>query len=284
MRLVVPSDPVHSQRPDEHFADDAAAALDLGIPVTLLDHDAVVAGDVGRAATCFPPDDDVVYRGWMVDADRYDALDEAARRVGAHLRTSGAAYRRAHELPGWYRAVAAHTPATVWTRGTSVDDLVAAARPLSGGPAVLKDYVKSLKHDWDEAAFVPDVADEARLRAVAGRFLERRADGFTGGFALRRFEEFEGDEVRTWWIDGRCALITAHPDTPGSVDAAVPVDRFADSIVALRCRFVTADVVRRRDGVWRIVEVGDGQVSDRPVSAPAHELLQALSPRNATDV
>jgi ATP-grasp domain, R2K clade family 3 len=31
--------------------------------------------------------------------------------------------------------------------------------------------------------------------------------------------------------------------------------------------FVTADLVKRSDGIWRVIEVGDGQVSDRPASA-----------------
>ncbi|MGH3858496.1 ATP-grasp domain-containing protein [Actinokineospora sp.] len=49
----------------------------------------------------------------------------------------------------------------------------------------------------------------------------------------------------------------------------------AELVVKLGCRFVTTDVVRRDDGAWRVVEVGDGQVSDRPgrsipISSSAH--------------
>ena len=33
--------------------------------------------------------------------------------------------------------------------------------------------------------------------------------------------------------------------------------------------FITVDLVRRSDGAWRVVEVGDGQVSDRPATATA---------------
>jgi hypothetical protein len=29
------------------------------------------------------------------------------------------------------------------------------------------------------------------------------------------------------------------------------------------------------DGIWRIVELGDGQVSDRPTTTPADELIPA---------
>ncbi|WP_280236823.1 ATP-grasp domain-containing protein [Nocardia cyriacigeorgica] len=32
--------------------------------------------------------------------------------------------------------------------------------------------------------------------------------------------------------------------------------------------FVTADFVQHTDGRWRIVELGDAQVSDRPITMP----------------
>jgi hypothetical protein len=43
-----------------------------------------------------------------------------------------------------------------------------------------------------------------------------RDDVFTGGFVLRRWEDFASAEARTWWVDGACRLVTAHPDTPAT--------------------------------------------------------------------
>jgi hypothetical protein len=40
--------------------------------------------------------------------------------------------------------------------------------------------------------------------------------------------------------------------------------------------FVTVDFVLRADGVWRVVELGDGQVSDRPVTMAPEVLVAAL--------
>jgi hypothetical protein len=48
---------------------------------------------------------------------------------------------------------------------------------------------------------------------VASRFRQLRDDDFTGGFVLRRSETFACAEVRTWWVDGVCRLVGAHPDT-----------------------------------------------------------------------
>jgi hypothetical protein len=61
------------------------------------------------------------------------------------MRTSPAQYRQAHELPGWYpRASTAH-PGAAWTAGDAEQDFHAACARLVPGPAVLRDYVKSMK-------------------------------------------------------------------------------------------------------------------------------------------
>jgi hypothetical protein len=50
------------------------------------------------------------------------------------LRTSAAQYRQAHELPGWYAALAAVTPQSVWTAGDAHDDFQRACQELGAGP------------------------------------------------------------------------------------------------------------------------------------------------------
>jgi hypothetical protein len=280
--LLVPSDPLRPRRADPHLADEAAAARELGVDVALLDHDVLVAAHdlagVRQAVRKVPASEDVVYRGWMVTADAYARLEQVLARQGARLRTTFGQYRRGHELPGWYDAVAPFTPQACWTDGPDLDAYTRCLRTLGSGPAVLRDYTKSLKHQWHEAAFVPDVADEAGGRRVAERFLELRAEAFDGGLVLRRFESFAGAEARTWWVGGRCVLVTAHPDSPDE-QPDVPQRFLAalePAVASLGLPFVTADLVRRTDGSWRVVEMGDGQVSDRPRSCPPAELVHAL--------
>ncbi|WP_308297275.1 ATP-grasp domain-containing protein [Streptomyces sp. UNOB3_S3] len=94
---------------------------------------------------------------------------------------------------------------------------------------------------------------------------------------LRAFEELrhEEGEARVWWLDGRPLLTTAHPDTPGltpgpGLDAVEPL------VARLGCRFVTTDLARSADGAWRVIEVGDGQVSDLPAGTDPSALLGPL--------
>ena len=273
----MPSDPLRPRSPDPHVAPEARAARELGIEVALLDHDAACAGDAAAAVARVPGSDDAVYRGWMLRSEQYAAMEVALRARGVTLRTSADAYTTAHELPGWYAALSAWTSQTVWSTGPSPDDVVGLCARLATGGAVLRDYVKSMKHYWDQACLIPDVEDPAAARRVAARFVELREDSFTGGLVLRRFEDYGGAEVRTWWVDGRCALVTAHPDTAAELPTAdLVLPPLGPTIAAVGLSFVTVDLARRTDGAWRVIELGDGQVSDRPESCPPEDLIRVL--------
>jgi hypothetical protein len=280
--FLVPADVLHPRRPDEHFADEAGAARDAGLEVGVVDHDALrVSGGARRAVARVPASTSAgvaVYRGWMLRSGQYRAFAEALAERDVVLRTMADQYRQAHELPGWYATLAGVTPRSVWTTDADRDSFDRACRELGPGPAVLRDHVKSMKHYWHEAAFIPDVADAVAAWAVADRFRQLRDDDFEGGFVLRRFEPFVSAEVRTWWVNGVCRLVGPHPDTPHDNPAAdVDLSAVAPLIAALRLPFVTVDLALRTDGVWRVVELGDGQVSDRPATIGPEELVAAIA-------
>jgi hypothetical protein len=276
--LLMPADPLRLRRADEHFAPEAAAARDAGHDVALIDHDALAEPDGAGRAVARVPDGGgaAVYRGWMLASGHYAALASALAAKGTDLRTSAEQYRQAHELPGWYPALAPVTPAAAWTAGDAEQEFRAACARLGPGPAVLRDYVKSMKHYWHEAAYIPDTADHPAAWKVAARFRELRGDEFTGGFVLRRFEELTSAEARTWWAGGICRLVTAHPDTPGDLPPDIDLEPFTPLIRELGLPFVTADLALRADGTWRVVELGDGQVSDRAASTEPAAFLNAV--------
>ncbi|MFI6446244.1 ATP-grasp domain-containing protein [Kitasatospora sp. NPDC050543] len=315
--ILFPSDPLNARRPDPHFAWEARLLRELGGDHALVDHDALLAGDMGEAVRRVPEGRGPLwYRGWMIPSAAYSAFAEALARRGGTLLTSPAGYASAHELPGWYPVFEGATPPSVWLPGAPADraELAAAAGRLGGrGPAIVKDYVKSRKHEWAEACFVPDLADLPALERVVARFVELQGEFLSGGVVLRRYEDFaradlgplggesgsvqpdsgaqrdstaqggnagagegQAGEARVWWLDGEPVLSGPHPDTPGhcpepDLTAVRPLVR------ALGCRFVTTDLALRTDGSgWRVVEVGDGQVSDLPHGIDAAPLLTSL--------
>ncbi|MBV1850909.1 ATP-grasp domain-containing protein [Catellatospora sp. NEAU-YM18] len=285
--MLVPADPLAERRPDPHFAAEAAAIRELGRTVALLDHDALLAGDATAAVRRVPLElGECWYRGWMIPADHYAELATALARRGAALRVPPGDYRAAHELPGWYAHFAAVTPDSVWLPWPpgvppSVDEVAALVAPLGMGPAVVKDYVKSRKHEWDEACFIPELADTAHAYRVVARMVELQDDFLAGGIVVRRFEAFQRSggravEARVWWVSGQPVLVGAHPDTP-DLTAEPNLDAIAPLVREFGPRFVTTDVAQRDDGVWRVVEVGDGQVSDLPRGADPAAVLANLT-------
>ncbi|WP_329035239.1 ATP-grasp domain-containing protein [Streptomyces sp. NBC_00178] len=277
-------DPLRPGRPDAAFVREAAAARRTGAQVVTIDHDALLAGDAETAVSRVPRDSGPYrYRGWMIPSERYEDLERALVARGCAPSTDAAAYRRAHELPGWYDVFADLTPRSVWRSAHIGGEPAgpagwsALARSLGSGPAIVKDFVKSRKHEWHEACFVPELGDTARLTAVVDQFLSLQGEFLSGGVVLRAFEPFvPGGEARVWWVDGEPVLVTAHPDTPGHVPEPA-LGQVRAAVRELGCRWVTTDMALREDGVWRVVEVGDGQVSGLPADDDGGILFAALS-------
>ncbi|WP_125775371.1 ATP-grasp domain-containing protein [Antribacter gilvus] len=278
-------DPLEPRAADPHFGREATALAARDVAVGLVDHDALVSGDAHAAVRRVPRDlGRCWYRGWMVPATAYERLSGALAGRGAELVVPPPRFRAAHELPGWYEAFAEVTPESVWStweagRVPAPDDVARLVAPLGGGPGVVKDYVKSRKHEWREACFVPDLADSGRATAVIARMVELQGTDLAGGIVVRRFEELLGEgrpaEARVWWVDGEPVLVGPHPDTP-EVHVAPDLSQVLPAVLRLGCRFVTTDVAQRSDGTWRVVEVGDGQVSDLPADGAVEKVLGAL--------
>ncbi|MFF8967237.1 ATP-grasp domain-containing protein [Streptomyces globisporus] len=282
------ADPLKASRPDPQFAEDVAAARAAGGRIALLDHDALLAGDAAGAVARVARDSGPYwYRGWMVPSGRYGELETALGTRGCTLLTDAVGYRRAHEIPGWYEEFDGLTPRSVWCATVpgapppSAEELAGLAAPLGPGPGIVKDFVKSRKHEWHEACYVPELADRKQLASVVDRFVELQGDFLAGGLVLRAFEPFvAGGEARVWWVDGEAVLVTAHPDTPDRLP--VPeLDSVREAVGRLGLRWVTTDLALREDGVWRVVEVGDGQVSGLPGGAGTGGLFAALAAAGA---
>lgn len=283
--FLYPTDPLRPRAVDEAFRGEAQRMRNEGAVIGRLDHDALLAGEADRSLSSVPGEDAALwYRGWMVPVPRYRELEAALDARGARLAVGADAYARVHELPGWYAGFEGLTPASVWCaadagRPPEADALARAVAPLGSGPGIVKDFVKSRKHEWHEACFVPDLADGAALYAVAARMVELQGDFLAGGVVVRAFEDFQGPEARAWWVNGRPVAIGAHPDTPG--EAPHPPQAFLEEVArpveALGHPFVVTDLACTADGRWRVVEVGDGQVTGMPEGMDPQEVLGRLA-------
>ena len=137
----------------------------------------------------------VVYRGWMMNGEKYGVMVEAIERCGATPFTGLREYLATHHLPNWYPLI---PELTAETRVFPAEaDLVAELRSLGWGAYFLKDYVKSLKTGRGSV-----VRDPADAPAVVAELREYRGE-IEGGICARRVEEFEpGSERRYFVLNG----------------------------------------------------------------------------------
>jgi hypothetical protein len=166
---------------------------------------------------------------------------------------------------------------------------VEALAPFGDAPVIVKDFVKSRKHEWAEACLIPSAADRGAVERVVGRFLELQGDDLAGGLVFREYVEFEPvgvhprsgmpltEEYRTFWLDGTPIFWGPYWEEGEYRASEPPIARFAGVAAAVQCRFFTMDVARRRDGGWMIVEIGDGQVSGLPRESDADGFYAALA-------
>lgn len=187
-----------------------------------------------------------MYRGWMLTNEEYESLASAIVAVGAIPFTTPQEYLATHHLPRWYPLLTDHTPET---RVLPADaDLVAEIRALGWGTVFLKDYVKSLKTSPGSV-----VRDPAEAPAVVAAMLDYRGM-IEDGICVRRFESFEpGTERRYFVLNGMPFAPTSDGPIPDTVRACA--NRISSP-------FFSVDVAVRSDCVTRVIEVGDGQVSD----------------------
>jgi hypothetical protein len=250
IHFVFPRDSAEPSRPEETFADQWSALTGVGFSASLCS-DAVFAGT--KPLRNIPPGSVVVYRGWMVSGEEYSALARAIEQHGAKAFTSPQEYLATHHLPNWYPLLADITPET---RVFSADaDIVAELRALDWAAYFLKDYVKSLK-----TARGSIVHDPAEAPAVLAEMREYRGE-IEGGICVRRVEDFiPGSEQRYFIL---------HGDGHAASEGATIPDVVRMCAERIPSKFFSVDVACRRDGALRVVEVGDGQVSDLVGWSPA---------------
>lgn len=200
----------------------------------------------------------MLYRGWMLDAPAYRELCSAIGEQGGQPLTSPEQYLHCHHLPNWYAQCSSWTPETlVYPIGT---DLTHALASLDWPAFFIKDYVKSLTTQRGSVATTPEEAAEIV------QLIERYRGAIEGGICVRRFEQLEPEtEERYFVVKG----------VPYGRDGLVP--ELAHRIAArVECPFYSMDLVQSATGELRLIELGDGQVSDLK-HWPADRFAQVLA-------
>ena len=293
MTLVLfPSAPLNLREIDEDFDVERQAAKKAGLSTALLDHTRLVMGEpLAALAAVGDYQGEAIYRGWMLTPNQYDRLYTTLASRGVTLLNEPAAYRTCHYLPDSYGYIEPHTARSVWTPLSGEPNFEAIGTLLSdfdSKPLIVKDYVKSQKHYWDEACFIPRADDRAAVERVVRRFLELQAEDLNEGLVFREFLPLKrigthpmsgmplSAEFRIFWLDAEPLLSHRYWAELGPFDSPLPFDDLRLIAEQIPSRFFTMDVAFLESGEVTIVELGDGQVAGLPSPNLAPEFFRRL--------
>ena len=154
-------------------------------------------------------------------------------------------YERCHHLPRWYPQLREFTPETCFFQES--DDVAGRSRERSWDGCFLKDYVKSLA--IEDGSMVRDLD---RIPEVLAKMKAYRGE-IEGGLCARRIEDFMSETEERYFV---------FKSRPFCRCGSVP-DVVRTAAERIDSPFFTVDTIQRRDAITRIIELGDGQVSDR---------------------
>jgi hypothetical protein len=291
--MLLPCEPFNPREVDPDFEPERRAAKAAGLDTALIDHSQVLEGAAGAAVARTPEGaGPAVYRGWMLKPNQYEAMHAALLSRGIELINTPEQYRACHYLPESYPWIEGNTPRSVWLRvdGTlDLERLKQSIAPFGDSSLIVKDYVKSQKHYWQEACFIPSASDLEAVERVVRRFLELQGDDLNEGLVLREFVPLKvvgthpksgmplAAEFRIFWLSGKPILSHRYWGDLTTFDAPLPWAELTPIAERVPSRFFTMDVAFLADGGWTIVELGDGQVAGLPSADLAPEFFQRLS-------
>ncbi len=245
MNFIYPQSILSPRLPDEMFQDEADALRRTGHTVFLVNGEKLSAS-TSPIKPLLPENARAVYRGWMLTTTEYKNLTHSIENAASTPFTSLPQYIATHHLPNWYQKISDLTPETVVL---SLDtDWTSALKNLGWSRFFIKDFVKSLK---TSVGSIIERAEDIHLVATE---MEKYRGHIEGGLCIRRVEDFlPQTEQRYFVLNGK----------PYSAVPVVEIPPIVSECAArIESQFFSVDVISRTDGTLRIVEIGDGQVSD----------------------
>ena len=249
--FMFPCSPFDSRMIDEPFQDQAIALKQAGFGTSCFSlEDNRITGMVPEGVT-------IVYRGWMMTEAEYAFFYGWLRGKNLTPLTTIPQYATTHYLPNWYAIVEDRwgvgnlTPRTEIITG---DELAGRAEAIVAAykwpKFQVKDFVKSLKTAGGSVH-----TDPKQIKTIMEE-MEKYRGVIEGGLCLREWEDYyPNSEKRYFILDGKFY----GQDVSFDVRAMEILQRLARDIPS---PFFSADIAERIDGRFRVVELGDGQVSD----------------------
>lgn len=287
--------PFETNKVDENYTDEFLSAKQNGFQTILFNFEDLISTDRFQNATVKIQQKEtlqkVIYRGWMLTPEQYSILYSLLLLKNYKLINSVVQYQNCHYLPDSLRFIENRTPKTVFQElenENSIDELLEKTKVFKQNPVIVKDYVKSEKHDWETACFVNNASNLEKLKSTIYKLIDLRGKYFNKGIVVREFIElndltihsksgmplteeyrlfFCGKkliDVYDYWEEGEYKF--EKPNTTEFEKIAKQIDSV----------FFSMDIARQKNGALIIIELGDGQVAGLPDKANRDKFYSIL--------
>lgn len=310
--IILPGNLLEPGKPDPEFEKEYEAAKKFG-RVFFFNLEEFLAYDKPLLSKLPPAEtekEDIFYHGWMMNAGQYRAFYLALQEKGYRLTNVPGHHTFCNYFDSWYPHLEGLTPKSIMVHDSNLWKIVDAAldfREKTKSPLIIKDAVKSLKHDWYKACFIPEHANGIEMAKIIGTFLDAKLshNDLKKPVVIRKFEDLVSvgkhpksgmpisHEYRTYVYKGEVLLQApywevdypepkeAYKKTTAIYKGMEPDPSFIKMLIkeiGSKCgsQLYTIDTALKKDGWWTCIEIGDGQVSMLPDKADKDEFFKKL--------
>lgn len=273
------------------YENEKKSAVNAGFDFSLISFEELTSNNVS-AALRYVNEQELkefaIYRGWMLRYNEYENLYYGLLNKNIELINSPLEYKHCHYLPESYNKIKSKTPKSSWTKKLDTDSVLKLANEFGESAIIVKDYVKSEKHNWKDACFIPKASDSDKVKSVVDKFLELRGESLNEGLVFRKFEELEflkehskskmplTKEFRIFFANKQIVKIYNYWDEGEYGNSKPELDDFLAIAKNIDSNFFTMDVAKKKNGDWIIMELGDGQVAGLPENANRNDFYNKL--------
>ena len=294
MRVIFCDSGFSPKEVDYMYADEYESAKSNQLQVSLLSFEEINKGKIESALKRVRASEEKtegIYRGWMLKPNQYQQLYDGLLSKNIELTNNPIQYKFCHYLPESYDLIKEYTPKTTFKslKGEfNISEFENEINAFGNKPIVIKDYVKSQKHYWKEACYIPDASNREQVNSVISKFIELQDVDFNEGLVFREFIKLEEltnhsasgmpltKEFRVFVRNSKVMATYKYWDEGDYQDVEPVLERFENVMSEIDSKFFTMDIAKKKDGEWIIVELGDGQVAGLPDNANKDEFYKKL--------
>ncbi len=287
--------PIDFNKIDEDFEDQFISAKENGFETLLFNFEDLTSANRFLSSTKrIKPSDkllNVIYRGWMLTPEQYSILYNDLLSKNYKLINTVEEYQNCHYLPESLKFISSRTPKTVFEKfdnETSIDKLLEESKIFGQKSVIVKDYVKSEKHDWETACFVADASKIDNFKKTIKKLIELRGKYLNEGIVVREFIELNyltihsksgmplTEEYRLFFCNKKLVGIYDYWEEGEYKRNKPDTTEFEEIAKQIESNFFSMDIARQKNGELIIIELGDGQVAGLPDKTNRNEFYKQI--------